>query len=81
MTTLQHNAPSHTTYLSWYIHLHLCISHQKVGVITYVQHYRHESMFVVVSCGSLVEVALGDGNEVGVYGGHDSDEGGLTSES
>ena len=40
-----------------------------------------ESNACCVSCGSLVEVALGDGDEVGVYGGHDSDEGGLSSES
>jgi hypothetical protein len=44
-----------------------------------VSHESHVT-YGVVSHDLLIEVALGDGNEVGVDGSHDSDEGRLPSQ-
>ena len=50
--------------------------------VTSLQHHSTSCIATktVQQCCSLVEVGLGDGNEVRVHSSHDGDEGGLSSE-
>ena len=62
--------------LPWNLHLQTLVNR----ILDVLSHESHAT-YGVVSHDLLIEVALGDGNEVGVDGSHDSDEGRLPSQS